>query len=120
MADDEVAGLLRDERLSVEPSYHHPHPSGMLRRYHGNPAVWAHLPGTGCYLHIPDGAEFRYKFEMAGAYVGLALHALRPPGLDLSEDSREFPIDRMIIDPSLVVILMRDRSGHDDVEIIVP
>ena len=42
----------------------------------------------------------RYKFEMHGDHAMLALQAApQLPGLELSENFSEFPIDRLIIDP---------------------
>jgi hypothetical protein len=116
---DETSGLPRDEELSVEPEPYRPHPVGSLRRNNGAD-IWAHLPDTPCYLHIPSGLGVRYKFEMYGDHAVLALQAvplLR--GLELSENFTEVPVDRLIIDPALVMILVPGQCNHSDVEIIV-
>jgi len=119
LTDEEAAGLPRDEPLTVEPEPHRPHPSGRLRRGDGGD-VWAHLPATGCYLHIPAGLAVRYKFEVSGDYTALALHATpQRPGLELSENFVEVPVDRLILDTALIVILVPDHSLRDDVEILV-
>jgi hypothetical protein len=116
---DETAGVPRDEELIVEPEDYQPHPAGRLYRHDGAD-IWARLPDSPCYLHIPGSLEVRYKFEVSGDYVALALRASRAPGLELSENFTEFPVDRVIIDPGLVVILMSDHCEHTDVGILVP
>jgi hypothetical protein len=116
---DETVGLSRDEELSVEPEPYRPHPAGSLRRVNGAD-IWAHLPDTICYLHIPSGFGVRYKLEMCGDHAALSLQAAPLlPGLELSENFTEVPVDRLIIDPALVVILVPGRCNHGDVEIIV-
>jgi hypothetical protein len=116
---DETAGLPRDEELVVNPEPYRPHPAGNLRRGHGGD-FWAHLPNSHCYLHIPDGLVVHYRFEISGGYVGLALETSQQPGLELSENFTETPVDRLIMDPSLVVILMPDSCKRRDVEIVIP
>jgi hypothetical protein len=119
LVDNDPVDLPRDEELEVDPDPCRPHPAGNLRRRDGAD-IWAHLADTPCYLHIPTGLEVRYKFEVYGEYTGLALQTSRAPGLELSENFTEFPVDRMIIDPGLVVIFMSDHCEHKDVGILVP
>jgi hypothetical protein len=118
LTNEEVADLPRDEELTVEPEPWRPHPAGQLRRNHGHADIWARVSNTGCYLHIPDKLAIRYKFEISGIYVGLSLQASpQLPGLELSENFTEFPVDRLILDPALVMILVPDGCQHSDVEI---
>lgn len=120
LTDEATVGLPRDEELTIEPEPYRPHPAGSLRRIGGGD-IWTHLVDTRCYLHIPDGFRARYKFEMCGDHAILAIQAAPSfPGLELSENFSEIPIDRLIIDPQLVVILMPDQYHHSDIEIIVP
>lgn len=119
LTNEEADGLFRDEELFVEPEPYLPHPAGSLRRVNGID-IWAHLPDTLCYLHIPSGFGVRYRFEMCGDHALLAFQAAAQlPGLELSENFTEVPIDRLIIEPALVTILMPGRYNHSDVEIIV-
>jgi hypothetical protein len=119
LTDEETAGLLRDEAMSVEPGLCRPHPSGNLHRGPGAD-VWAHLPNTGCYLHIPGEFAVNYKFEMCDFHAALALQAVPlSRGLGLSENYAEFPISRLIIDPTQVMILVADHKKHRDIEITI-
>jgi hypothetical protein len=120
LTDEATAGLFREEELTVEPAPYRPHPAGSLRRGAGAD-LWAHLPNTPCYLHIPGRFGVHYKLEMAGDFTSLALQVMpQLPGLELSENFFEFPVDRLIIDPALVMILVSDHYHHNDVEIQVP
>jgi hypothetical protein len=119
LSDEVPAGLPRDEPLAVEPGLDLPHPTGQLRR-RGGADLWARLPATGCYLHIPGRFAVGYKFDIFGAHVVLALRAApQAPGLGLSENFAEVPVDRMIIDRAQITILVPDRYHHGDVEIRV-
>jgi hypothetical protein len=119
LTDEETTGLPRDELLAVEPEPYRPHPVGKLRRGDGAD-IWAHLSDTGCYLHIPSGFVVRYKFEIYEAHAMLALQAApQLRGLELSENFSEFPIDRLIIDPAMIAILMSDQRRHSDIEMPV-
>jgi hypothetical protein len=119
LTDEEPAWLPRDEPLAVEPECRVAHPAGRLFRTGGGD-VWAHLPETGCYLHIPGGFAVYYKFEISGDYAALALQASpQLPGPELSENFIEVPVARMIIDAAMIMILMPDHSRHNDVEILV-
>lgn len=119
LTDEETTGLPRDETLSVEPEPYLPHPVGKLRRDAGRD-IWAHLPETRCYLHIPGMFVVRYKFEIHTEHAVLALQmAPQLRGLELSEDYSEFPIDRLIIDPEMIAILMANQRQHSDIEIPV-
>jgi hypothetical protein len=120
LTDEEPDNLPRDEELVIEPSPQLPHPTGILRRNGGND-IWAHLADTEYYLHIPHDLVVRYKFEVSGDYVALVIHSVsRLAGLELSKDFSEVPVDRMIIEPPLVVMLTPDQYNCEDVEIEIP
>ena len=118
--DEETTGSSRDEKLVVDPESWRAYPTGNLRRGHGGIDIWAHLTDTQCYLHIPDGLEVRYKIEVSGDFAALVLQAMpEPPGLHLSENFTEFPIDRLILAPAMIVIYTTNHR-HEDVEITFP
>ena len=120
LTDDEPTDLPCDEELTVEPEPYRPHPAGKLRRDAGHD-IWAHLPATSCYLHIPGMFVVRYKFEIYEEHALLSLQtAPQLRGLELSENFAEFPIDRLIIDPAKIAILMSDHKQHSDIEMPVP
>jgi hypothetical protein len=119
LTDEEPAGLPRGEPLAVEPLPYRPHPIGNLRRGDGDD-VWAHLPATDCYMHLPGEFAVRYKLEVCGGHTALALKVMPPlPEPELSENFVEFPLDRLIIDPVMIMILVPAGCLHDDVEIHV-
>lgn len=119
LTDEVPADLPRDEELIVEPEPHRPHPAGRLRRG-ASRGVWAHVPGTGCYVCFPPGLAVRYKFEVAGGFAAMVLQKLPAwPDFLLSENYTEVPVERLVIDPYAVAILLVDRRRHDDIELIV-
>lgn len=118
LTDEVPADLPAGEELVVEPEPNRPHPAGHLRRRDGR-GVWAHVPGTGCYVCLSAGFDLRYKFEISGRFAAMVLQKL-PAAQDLilSENYREVPVERLVIDPHTVVILAAQHR-HDDIELLV-
>jgi hypothetical protein len=116
LSEDVPTWLPQDEELFVEPEPYRPHPAGHLRRHNGL-GIWAQVAGTTCYLCFPAEMDVRYRFEVAGSFAAMVLQRASRDFL-LSENFTEVPIDRVIIDPSVVVILS-DCRRHDDIELIV-
>jgi hypothetical protein len=117
LTDEVPAELSRDEELIVEPEPYRPHPAGHLRRHDGQRS-WAQVPGTGCYVCFPTEFDMRYKFEVVGGFAAMVLQKLATrQDLILSENYTEVPVERLVIDPQVVVILLDRR--HDDIELIV-